>query len=65
MHSTILLAQLALWTSTTHAFFPFTPKYLEEIDEKRALESRDGGVQKSGNGVTFGIKQRSSSVRLS
>jgi hypothetical protein len=64
MHSTILLAQLALWTSTTHAFFPFTPKYLEEIDEKRALESRDGGVQKSGNGVTFGIKQRSSSASV-
>ena len=58
MHSTLLLTQLALWTSTTQAFFPYTPSWLEEINEKRALESKNGGVKRNEGGALRLAKQR-------
>ena len=67
MRSSQLLAQLALWTSSTNAFYPFRPSWLGDIEKKRALDSRGEAptARSNGKGVTFDIKSRSSSqVRL-
>jgi len=58
-----LLAQLALWTSSTNAFYPFRPSWLGDIEKKRALDSRGEAptARSNGKGVTFDIKSRSSS----
>ncbi|KAK5989314.1 Aspartic-type endopeptidase ctsD [Cladobotryum mycophilum] len=55
--NTVLLAQLALLTSSAHAFFPYTPTWLKEIEDLNTANEakRSVGV---GNGVTFELKQR-------
>jgi len=58
MRSAQLLAQLALWSSSAHAFYPFTPKWLEELEEKRDLESRGGDVGSIREGATLAVKGR-------
>lgn len=65
MRSTLVLAQLALLTSSAHAFYPFRPKWITEAEEKRSLESRDGHVGGNGKDVTFAIKQGGREVNLS
>ncbi|KAH7160701.1 aspartic peptidase domain-containing protein [Dactylonectria macrodidyma] len=60
MRSAVLLAHLALWASSTHAFFPYTPKWREEAEaEKRSQLSGDRrSIGGNGAGVRFDIKQR-------
>ncbi|KAF7543716.1 hypothetical protein G7Z17_g10518 [Cylindrodendrum hubeiense] len=61
MRPAVLLAHLALWASSTHAFFPYTPKWREEAEEeKRSQLSGDDRRSIGGKGVRFDIKQRSS-----
>lgn len=66
MRSSQLLAQLALWTLSTEAFYPFRPSWLGDVEKKRALQSRGDAPQArpNGKGVTFDIKSRSSQVSL-
>ncbi|KAF7554403.1 hypothetical protein G7046_g6822 [Stylonectria norvegica] len=54
MRLAVLLAHLALWTSSTNAFFPYTPTWMEtgDSEEKRSI-SRDA------RDVRLDIKQRS------
>ena len=62
MRSAQVLAQLALWSSSAYAFYPFTPKWLEELEEKRDLGSRGGDVGSIREGATSAIKQRNRQV---
>lgn len=63
MRSAVVLTQLALWAGTTHAFFPFTPKWLRERKEKEGREARRSIEEsRDGEGVSFSIKQRDSQV---
>ncbi|KAF4119433.1 Eukaryotic aspartyl protease [Geosmithia morbida] len=55
MRSGSLLTRLALCTSSVHAFYPFTPKWLKDLEEKTGLDSRDDGA------VTYGIRRHGSS----
>ncbi|KAH7319669.1 putative aspartic-type endopeptidase [Stachybotrys elegans] len=53
MRSQVLLAQLALFVSSTHAFYPYMPEWCkEEHRERRSVEDRDS------RGVTLNLKQR-------
>jgi hypothetical protein len=53
MRSTVLLANLALF-STTLAFYPFVPDYLKvERESRRAID---------GKGIDLTIKQRNTKV---
>lgn len=64
MRSVVVLTQLALWTSTAHAFFPFTPKWLKESREKAERDVRRNIEEsRGGEGVSFAIKQRDGQVR--
>lgn len=64
MRSAQVLAQLALLTSSAHAFYPFTPKWLDELEEKPSLESRGSDVDSDGKDGVFPIKQRNREVSL-
>ncbi|KEY72731.1 hypothetical protein S7711_02519 [Stachybotrys chartarum IBT 7711] len=59
MRSTVLLANLALWSSTTYAFYPYMPDWMkEERQSRRELGTRNA------KGVEMAIKQRSSKTTL-
>lgn len=63
MRSVVALTQLALWASTAHAFFPFTPKWLKESREKAERDVRRNIEESRGSeGVSFAIKQRDGQV---
>lgn len=55
MRSAVILSQLALWATTTHAFYPFTPPWALELAEKRSEETDE-------NGLTFTLTQRNGHV---
>lgn len=54
--NTVLLAPLALFASGALSFYPYTPPWLKEIEEKHAGEAR----RSVEDGVTFDIKRRAS-----
>ncbi|CAM1509456.1 Fc.00g031950.m01.CDS01 [Cosmosporella sp. VM-42] len=55
MRPAVLLVQLALWASSTHAFFPYTPAWKGELEgsKRRTVSGRDS------RSIRFDIKQRS------
>lgn len=65
MHPVFALTQLALCASTAHAFFPYTPKWLEErISKKpRDITSSVEGIQ-GRDGLTLNIKQRNAKPEI-
>ncbi|KAL6400801.1 Aspartic-type endopeptidase ctsD [Ilyonectria robusta] len=59
MRPAVLLAHLALWASSTHAFFPYAPKWREEAEnEKRSHLPGDNRRSIDGKDLRFNIKQR-------
>ncbi|KPM45754.1 hypothetical protein AK830_g745 [Neonectria ditissima] len=64
MRSAVLLANLALWASSVHAFWPYTPKWREEAEqEKRSQlygEDRRSVEENIVSRLRFDIKQRTS-----
>ncbi|KAL2203621.1 acid protease [Sarocladium strictum] len=63
MRSTQLLAHLALWTTTAHAFYPYTPSWMEEEQEARSLQHKERLGSRDGRGVRMELVQRGGKIR--
>lgn len=64
MHPTQLLAQLALWTSTAYAFYPFIPSWMEEKEKARSREDKRWLSGQDAKGIRMPLKQRAGQVLL-
>ncbi|KAH6897427.1 aspartic peptidase domain-containing protein [Thelonectria olida] len=59
MRPVVLLAHVALWASSTHAFYPYEPEWHKEAEsEKRVASSADNRRNLGETGVRFDVKQR-------
>ncbi|KAK0386918.1 hypothetical protein NLU13_5231 [Sarocladium strictum] len=63
MRSTQLLTQLSLWATTAHAFYPYTPSWMEEEQEARSLQHKQRLGVRDGNGVRMELVQRGGQIR--
>lgn len=56
------LVLLALWSGSAHAFYPYRPSWLEQLDTTIEAEVRRTAPQQSADGIAFEIKQRTRRV---
>lgn len=56
------LVYLALWSSSAHAFYPYTPEWLKPNSES---EAKRAASLDNAEGLAFEIQQRKGRVRLS